>query len=868
MRFRLIGCTAVLAAAGGIFVACKTADSSSRRNKAGGNGGSPGAGAPEAGVASQSVGSSNPLDLFANWYERDTAGENSGAPKAGGAGVAGVVPPMHANTHTAGGRAGSSMAHTDALSKVCLDEAGDSTEHTQSLFCIPVPQPTMTDIVDQKAAILLGKALFWDIQVGGDGQTACASCHFSGGADNRQTNTLHPGPNGLFESTAVKSAGQLFSKGSPSFDFPAITGDDRVGSQGVVGAVFVGINSDPTVAADNCTPNQDFPFFAHRRVTGRNTPSVIAAVFNNFNFWDGRANPNFNGFDPFGATGNTTTPAVLSAKSSLASQAVGPPNNGTEMSCDGRAFNGLNSLAAKLIARKALAKQSVSPTDSVLGRFSAYPAKGMTCYGRDCTYSTLIGKAFGAEWNPDSANIEIKNRVRDNFSRLWGQALQAYQATLVPDQTRFDQYAAGKTSLFTPSLIKGLDIFQGRGECEGCHTGAEMTDASVAYSKIARREDQGNDEGFHNLGVSLTAEDLGRAATGPRGVTWSTGKPLKKRSGEHEDEAVVDRTVNFDRGAFKTPSLRNLKLTAPYFHNGGEQTLEEVVDFYARRGGNFPNRELSDELREINIEDPADQTALVDFLRNGLLDCRVEKFRAPFDRPELPLLNGRDGSLLAIGAKGTGSCRLSATVAPTTLNCVTYPGICDTDKQLLATSRFLDMFQRLPTAAEVASSNTVPAMWTAANRVTYQKVRMQLIVEQMLGRNYDATFASYLNDESNAMRRSIAQLPQYYTRSGGTNALFLTQLMKDLSGRAPTAAELAAATSKLTAAISSRGLAFDYLAGLTDSHAQRIRFLYLKYLRRLPVAPEGGSRLSDLVIGRIIVESAEYKAFAVARDDI
>ena len=595
---------------------------------------------------------------------------------------------------------------------------------------------------------------------------------------------------------------------------------------------------------------------------------IYCKIFNNFNFWDGRANPNFNGFDPFGATGNTTTPAVLSAKSSLASQAVGPPNNGTEMSCAGRAFNGLNSLAAKLIARKALAMQAVSPADSVLGRFSASPAKGMTCYGGGCTYSTLIGKAFGAEWNPDSADIEIKNRVRDNFSRLWGQALQAYQATLVPDQTRFDQYAAGKKSLFTPSLVKGLDIFQGRGECEGCHTGAEMTDASVAYTKIARREDQGNDEGFHNLGVSLTAEDLGRAATGPRGVTWSTGKPLKKRSGEHEDESVVDRTVNFDRGAFKTPSLRNLKLTAPYFHNGGEETLEKVVDFYARRGGNFPNRELSDELRDIDIEDAADQAALVDFLRNGLLDCRVEKFRAPFDRPELPFLYGSAPSLLAVGANGTGSCRLSATVAPTTLNCVTDPGICDTDAQLLATSRFLDIFQRLPTAAEVASSKTVPAMWTAANRVTFQKVRMQLIVEQMLGRNFDATFTSYLNDESNAMRRSIAQLPQYYTRSGGTNALFLTQLMKDLSGRAPTAAELSAASAKLTAAISSRGRAFDYLAGLKDSHAQRIRFLYLRYLSRLPDARERDSTSSDLAVSKKMWESPEYKAFAVARDDI
>src|SRR5262249_1461254 len=64
----------------------------------------------------------------------------------------------------------------------------------------PVPVPVGGDIVDQAAAIRLGKALFWDVQVGGDGKTSCATCHFNGGADNRTFNTLNPGPDNIFGS--------------------------------------------------------------------------------------------------------------------------------------------------------------------------------------------------------------------------------------------------------------------------------------------------------------------------------------------------------------------------------------------------------------------------------------------------------------------------------------------------------------------------------------------------------------------------------------------------------------------------------------------------------------------------------------------
>jgi cytochrome c peroxidase len=318
----------------------------------------------------------------------------------------------------------------------------------------------------------------------------------------------------------VSGAGQAFLGGS-------FLADDIVGSQGIVGSVFLSIASDPHQAADNCVPDQTKPFFGNRRVTGRNTPSAVGAVYLRNNFWDGRANHQFNGVDPFGATANPGGHiGLVMENASLASQAVGPPNNPVEISCANRTFNGPNSLEAKLLARQPLQFQLVAPTDSVLGPLSASPANGLT-----------------------------------------------------------------------------VGIFTGKGECSKCHAGAMLSDATVAFAaaKGLVNED-GGDQGFHNLGVRPTAEDLGRAGTGPNGASWA------------------ENTSIFNRGAFKTPGLRNVKLTAPYFHNGGKATL----------------------------------AALVDFLTNALTDCRTEKEQAPFDHPSLPLPNGTD--LPAVGAIGTGTC--------------------------------------------------------------------------------------------------------------------------------------------------------------------------------------------------------------------
>jgi cytochrome c peroxidase len=469
------------------------------------------------------------------------------------------------------------------------------------LSSVPPPRPTGGTIVNQTAAIQLGKALFWDVQAGGDGKQACASCHFRAGEDSRLKDTVNPGPDGIFASEGVTGPGQT----AQVQNIP-LTGsgqDDRLGSAGVVGADFVGIDPDTTHAADICNAHPDAVFGSFRKVTGRKAPAVINAVYNRDNFWDGRANHKFNGLDPFGGTSGL----VNMDNSSLASQADGPPNNSTEMSCAGRGFNGGNSLGAKMLARQPLQFQQVSSKDSVLGSLANTGGNGLkTSYGK------MIQAAFGVSDPSTQVN---------QFSSFWGQAVQAYESTLISDRTPMDKYLSGNLSALSQNQVNGLNIFQsGKGNCAVCHAGAEMTDASVNFfNQNGALNKDGGDQGFHNDGVSPTAEDLGRAP-------FSVSKN--------------------DNGAFKTPGLRNVGLKRSFFHNGGKATLTDVVNFYAR-GGDFNNPEKSSLMKQISFS-PQEVNALVDFMQNGLTDCRVAKDQAPFDHPSLPI-NNDGGTLPATG---------------------------------------------------------------------------------------------------------------------------------------------------------------------------------------------------------------------------
>ena len=602
---------------------------------------------------------------------------------------------------------------------------------------IPVPEPANLSqfVKDKGAAIRLGKALFWDMQAGSDGVQACASCHFSAGADSRLTSQLNPGP------TFAPASAPAFEIGSGQnytllpADFPffqvsppdgrlttdELTGEpddpntvlvrdsnDIGGSQGITLTDFLAINEGDLL--DSGTPRASLLFGASRQVTGRNAPSVINAVFNFTNFWDGSAHNIFNGETPYGPldvdagiwVDDGASPGLVKEKialsnASLASQATGPPVSEVMMSFAGRSFP---ELGRKMLSLPPLDLQLVHPDDGVLGALSRADLEpdGSVAGGSglSTSYRELIEEAFqDTLWSSEKSvtlNGGSYRQIEANFPLFWGLSLQLYQATLVSDRTPFDRFLGGNGDALSAAAQNGYLTFADK--CAICHAGSEMTGAAVGSSiplctppdcnpplfgnntthTLIRAELDPEhfevrlaDAGFYNLGVRPTGEDLGRGAHAPIDNPF-TGLPFPlsfTRLAQTEGlpfvtpmlpaGAAADLPAALD-GAFKTPGLRNVELTAPYFHNGSMLTLEQVVEFYAR-GGNFPNNaELALNMQPVGglRGNEVARAELVEFLKS-LTDERVRNQTAPFDHPQLFIPSGDAAeSMIALAPTGGG----------------------------------------------------------------------------------------------------------------------------------------------------------------------------------------------------------------------
>ncbi len=446
--------------------------------------------------------------------------------------------------------------------------------------------------------------------------------------------------------------------------------DDVISSQGVYPSKFNTLTA--TGRQEVCdkrfeTTGAELPIFnvagyTVRQAAPRNTPSVINAVYNFRNFWDGRANNVFNGLDPFGErsfvngnmpeteiyakvdNGSPMKKRVTIYNASLASQAVGPALSDLEMSCAGKAFP---ELGKKMLTRKPLSNQKVDPTDSVLGTYSK-PVIGLK---PEYTYKNLIQAAFNNAYWDDTKKVGSYTLTENNFSLFWGLAIQAYEATLVSDNSRFDkayENPSDAEAQLTAQEEHGKVLFA-KSECVACHSGSEFTAASVNHvenaadrpnsSKYIERMMMGDggvalyDAGFYNIGVRPTVEDRGIGGTDAYGFPLSFSRNAKMNANDSTnffagnetpsisslspdpidtdsllfdtgtgciawnpltvdpftnylcgDSPVVSDERDAVDGAFKSPSLRNVELTGPYFHNGGQATLEQVIEFYNRGG--------------------------------------------------------------------------------------------------------------------------------------------------------------------------------------------------------------------------------------------------------------------------------------------
>ena len=180
---------------------------------------------------------------------------------------------------------------------------------------------------------------------------------------------------------------------------------------------------------------------------------------------------------------------------------------------------------------------------------------------RVAAYRRLFGEAYGDE--------------RVDLERITG-AIASFERTLVVYDSPWQRHETGEDGALSEAARRGLEIFKdnNRGRCTACHSGPNFTD-----------------EKYHSTGV---------------GVAESSPSP---DSGRYEVSEAGD-----DRGRFKTPTLMNVELTAPYMHDGRFQTLEEVVEFYDRGGAENPRWPLDPEMKKLNLS-PGDKKDLVAFLK-------------------------------------------------------------------------------------------------------------------------------------------------------------------------------------------------------------------------------------------------------------
>jgi len=188
-------------------------------------------------------------------------------------------------------------------------------------------------------------------------------------------------------------------------------------------------------------------------------------------------------------------------------------------------------------------------------------------------------------------------------------AIAAFERTLVSRDTPLDRHLRGEPGALSARQRAGLDLFLGKAGCATCHNGPNLTD-----------------ERFHNLGVPedpKSKEDPRVLATA-RFVGKVSGFAEYRTLGEDPGRFLVTKDPA-DWKAFATPPLREVAATAPYMHNGALGSLQEVIDFYDRGGGDDPKK--SSMLRPLGLSGE-EKESLREFLASGL-SGRMPESRAP-----------------------------------------------------------------------------------------------------------------------------------------------------------------------------------------------------------------------------------------------
>lgn len=203
----------------------------------------------------------------------------------------------------------------------------------------------------------------------------------------------------------------------------------------------------------------------------------------------------------------------------------------------------------------------------------------------------LEGQALGPIQNPIEMDHKLDDCVaklnkipgyKQQFQKVFGtdvtpenmaKAIASFERTVLSGNAPYDKFKTGDSQALSVAAERGRKLFFGKAHCSACHTGPNFSDDS-----------------FHNIGVGMQAAkpDLGR----------------------YEVTKVLG-----DKGAFKTPTLREVARHSPYMHDGSLKTLEEVVEHYDK--GGVANPQLDEEIFPLKLT-AAEKADLITFMKDGL----------------------------------------------------------------------------------------------------------------------------------------------------------------------------------------------------------------------------------------------------------
>ncbi len=286
------------------------------------------------------------------------------------------------------------------------------------------------------------------------------------------------------------------------------------------------LSADGSVACATChdparafTDGRVVSVGIHGRAGQRNAPTVLNALYNKTQFWDGRAK-------------------------TLEEQAGFPIINPVEM--------GQRSLDAAVSA--------IAGTEE---------------------YEQAFRKAFGRPVNG-------QDLVR---------ALAAYERALPSFDSPFDHFTAGDANAIDDAARRGWELFNTKARCNKCH----------ALTENQRDVTNFTDNDFHNIGIGIIRHNVVALATQAQRDIASGNLEDVDRAAIGTDLSVLGRFLitkkEPDTASFKTPNIRNILVTGPYFHDGSQETLWDVIDHY-NKGDGLQNPWLDEDIQPLALTEP------------------------------------------------------------------------------------------------------------------------------------------------------------------------------------------------------------------------------------------------------------------------